>query len=201
MLFRSRQHYFQGGSWGPEDPLMESMRELCGIIRTRVLDQQSALLWWTGDITKLDVDAIVNAANPTLLGGGGVDGAIHRAAGPKLLQACTDLPLVSAGVRCPTGDARLTAAFDLPATHVLHTVGPRWTGGESGEPTLLANAYTACMTIALERRFQSIAFPAISTGVYGFPKERAENIATEVVHRMLGKSSQTLRVIFVRFEA
>ena len=108
---------------------------------------------------------------------------------------------MSAGVRCPTGDARLTAAFDLPATHVLHTVGPRWTGGESGEPTLLANAYTACMTIALERRFQSIAFPAISTGVYGFPKERAENIATEVVHRMLGKSSQTLRVIFVRFEA
>jgi O-acetyl-ADP-ribose deacetylase (regulator of RNase III) len=180
---------------------MDLMREICDIIRMRVLDQQSALLNWTGDITRLDVDAVVNAANPTLLGGGGVDAAIHQTAGPKLLQACRDLPLVTAGVRCPIGQAKLTPAFDLPATHVIHTVGPRWTDGEQGEPALLADAYTACMTIALERRFQSIAFPAISTGVYGFPKTRAQNIATDVVHRMLSSSSQTLRVIFVHFES
>lgn len=194
-----RQHYAQGGSWGPEDPLMERMRDLCDIIRGRVLDQQSALLAWTGDITKLDVDAIVNAANTTLLGGGGVDGAIHQAAGLKLLQACRELPLVRPGVRCPTGHARLTPGFDLPATHVIHTVGPRWTGGDSGEDVLLASAYRACMRLALERRFQCIAFPAISTGVYGFPAERAERIATQTVHTELRASGQTLRVVFVTF--
>lgn len=199
LFMTQRQHYFQGGSWGPEDPLMDEMREICDIIRMRVLAQQSALLTWTGDITKLDVDAIVNAANPALLGGGGVDGAIHQAAGPKLLQACRELPLTSPGVRCPTGQARLTPAFDLPANYVIHTVGPRWTGGDSGEDELLASAYRSCMRIALERRFQCIAFPAISTGVYGFPAARAEQLATNAVDKALRTSGHTIRVVFVTF--
>ncbi len=159
LFMTQRQHYDQGGSWGPEDPLMEGMRELCAIIRTRVLEQRSALLTWTGDITKLDVDAIVNGA------------------------------------------AQLTPAFGLPATHVMHSVGPQKTDGEQGGPALLAATYTSCMSTALNRRFQSIAFAEPPTVTYGLPKKRAEQIATQTVHQMLTASTQTLRVIFVRLEA
>lgn len=130
-----------------------------------------------GDITALDVDAIVNAANATLLGGGGVDGAIHRAAGPRLMEACLAIPELSAGVRCPTGEARITAGFDLSARYIIHTVGPVWLGGGSGEPDQLASCYRQSMALATEYDLDSIAFPAISCGVYGYPPKRAARVA------------------------
>ncbi len=129
------------------------------------------------DITTLGVDAIVNAANETLLGGGGVDGAIHRAAGPRLLAACRAMPEVRPGVRCPTGEARMTPGFDLPARHVIHTVGPVWRGGTDGEAGLLASCYRHAFTLAREAGLRSIAFPAISCGVYGYPAEAAAAVA------------------------
>lgn len=129
------------------------------------------------DITSLAVDAVVNAANETLLGGGGVDGAIHRAAGPDLLAACRALPLVRAGVRCPTGEARLTPAFRLPARFVIHTVGPVWRGGGHGEAELLASCYRASLQLARANGIERIAFPAISCGVYGYPLDQAAAIA------------------------
>ncbi|WAJ27613.1 O-acetyl-ADP-ribose deacetylase [Antarcticirhabdus aurantiaca] len=127
----------------------------------------------TGDITRLDVDAIVNAANESLLGGGGVDGAIHRAAGPDLLAECRGIG------GCPTGEARLTGGYRLPARHVVHTVGPVWRGGTAGEDVALASAYRASFALAAENGIRTIAFPAISTGIYGFPKERAARIAID----------------------
>lgn len=135
-----------------------------------------------GNITELRVDAIVNAANEPLLGGGGVDGAIHAAAGPRLLAYCRDLPQVRPGVRCPTGEARLTPGFDLPARYVVHTVGPVWQGGTAGEPELLAACYRQCLQLAASNAIHSIAFPAISTGVYGFPKPLAAQIAAQACY-------------------
>ena len=137
------------------------------------------------DITALAVDAIVNAANETLLGGGGVDGAIHRAAGPRLLAACRALPQLAPGVRCPTGEARITPGFDLPARWVIHTVGPIWHGGTRGEPALLAACYRNAMQLAAAHGARRIAFPAISCGVYGYPAERAAGVAIRTLRTTL----------------
>jgi len=135
-----------------------------------------------GDITTLEVDAIVNAANPRLLGGGGVDGAIHRGAGAELLEACRAIPEVGPGVRCPTGEARITRGFALPARWVVHTVGPVW--GDHGEveaDRLLASCYRSSLLLAEEAGATSIAFPCISTGVYGYPQSRAAGVAVAAV--------------------
>jgi O-acetyl-ADP-ribose deacetylase (regulator of RNase III) len=130
-----------------------------------------------GDITALAVGAIVNAANESLLGGGGVDGAIHRAAGPGLLAECRALPEVRPGVRCPTGQARITTGHALPARFVIHTVGPVWRGGDAGEPALLAACYANSLRLAAQRALASAAFPAISCGVFGYPHAQAAAIA------------------------
>ena len=136
----------------------------------------------TADITTLRVDAIVNAANPGLLGGGGVDGAIHRAAGPGLLDACRRLPESAPGIRCPTGEARLTPGFDLPARYVIHVVGPVWHGGGEGEPELLERCYRHALQRLREQRLRTIAFPAISCGVYGYPTALAAAVAMATLH-------------------
>ncbi len=145
------------------------------------------------DITQLSVDAIVNAANTTLLGGGGVDGAIHRAAGPELLAECQTLK------GCPVGEAKMTKAYNLPAKHIIHAVGPVWHGGIRREPELLAKAYQSCLTLAVEHNLSSIAFPNISTGAYRFPKEQAAEIAIATVRHFLQNHPQ-LEVTFVCYD-
>ena len=154
-----------------------------------------------GDITKMAVDAVVNAANERMLGGGGVDGAIHAAAGPELLAACRRVPEVRPGVRCPTGEARSTPAFRLPARWVVHTVGPVWRGGDQGEPELLASCYESSLKVAVELGARSIAFPAISCGVYRFPPRQAAQIAVAEVFSFVRDDPRLDEVALVAFDA
>ena len=148
-----------------------------------------------GDITRQDVDAIVNAANTSLRGGGGVDGAIHRAAGPDLLKECIGIG------GCPTGEARITRGYRLKARHVIHTVGPVWHGGDKGEPELLASCYRNVLRLAREHGLKTVAFPSISTGAYGYPLEQAVDIAVATVRDELAQSPEIEEVRFVTFGA
>jgi O-acetyl-ADP-ribose deacetylase (regulator of RNase III) len=151
-----------------------------------------------GDITTLDVDVIVNAANERMLGGGGVDGAIHRAAGRELYEACLAIPEVRPGVRCPTGQSRITPGFNLPARHVIHTVGPIWSGGGHREAELLASCYRTALALARQHQARSVAFPAISCGVYGYPLDQAAAIAARETRAL---ESDFTRIALVAFDA
>lgn len=154
----------------------------------------------SGDITKLQVDAIVNAANERMLGGGGVDGAIHRAAGPELLAACRAIEEIRPGVRCPTGTSQITPGFRLPSRFVIHTVGPVWQGGDRSEAELLASCYHQAMLLAHSYNLLSIAFPAISCGVYAYPPEQAATIAVRTIHSTLQHCPAIKRVVLVAYE-
>jgi len=147
-----------------------------------------------GDITKIEVDAIVNAANNSLLGGGGVDGAIHRAAGPDLLEECKKLD------GCKTGEAKITLSYMLPSKYVIHTVGPVWNGGEHNEKELLTNCYKNSLQIAIDKKLKTIAFPNISTGVYRFPKTMAAGIAIRTVNKILKEHKKLETIYFVCFD-
>ena len=147
------------------------------------------------NIVTLAVDAIINAANTTLLGGGGVDGAIHRAAGPQLLDECRKLG------GCPTGQAKITLGYNLPAQHVIHTVGPVWSGGMRGEPGLLASCYRESLKLAAAHQLKSIAFPAISCGAYGYPLEQAVKIAVRECHAFASTNAVPERIVFACFDA
>jgi O-acetyl-ADP-ribose deacetylase (regulator of RNase III) len=156
-----------------------------------------------GDITQLKVDAIVNAANSSLMGGGGVDGAIHRAAGPQLLEECKRIAAQRRNIPggpCPAGDAVITGAGNLPCKRVIHTVGPVWHGGTRGEAETLASCYRKSLLLAAEAGLTGIAFPNISTGVYGYPREKAAAVAAEAVRSALDETPSIARVIFVCFD-
>lgn len=157
-------------------------------------DSLNRILVSQGDITKLEVDAIVNAANKTLLGGGGVDGAIHRAAGQELLAECKTL------VGCETGEAKITLGYKLPAKYVIHTVGPVYNGGKYNEVQKLASCYRKCLEVAIENGVKTIAFPNISTGIYGYPKKEAAEIAIKEVVAFLGNNSEIEQIIFCVFD-
>lgn len=152
------------------------------------------------DITTLEVDAIVNAANQAMLGGGGVDGAIHGAAGPELLEECRRVPQVRPSVRCPTGEARITSGHRLPAQHVIHTVGPVWRGGRHDEARLLESCYREALRLAVEHDARTVAFPAISCGVYGYPKDEAAAIAVRTVAAFLARHPQVEQVVLTAFD-
>lgn len=151
-----------------------------------------------GDVTKLDVDAIVNAANTSLLGGGGVDGAIHRAGGPQILEECRAIRNRQGG--CAVGEAVITTGGLLKAKYVIHTVGPVWNGGTKNEEALLANAYTNSLQVAVDHDVKTIAFPNISTGIYGFPKGRAAEVAVDAVRDFLNTNSTLEKIVFVCFD-
>ena len=153
-----------------------------------------------GDITVQKTDAIVNAANSGLMGGGGVDGAIHRAGGPAILEECKQI--VKKHGRLPTGKAVITAGGNLPAKYVIHTVGPVWNGGNNGEPELLASAYRESLALAAEKKLKSVSFPSISTGVYGYPVEKAALVAVSTVKDFLSKGETSIKdIVFVLFDA
>ncbi|MFY7729579.1 MAG: O-acetyl-ADP-ribose deacetylase [Flavobacterium sp.] len=151
-----------------------------------------------GDITKIAVDVVVNAANSSLLGGGGVDGAIHRAGGPEVLNECRDIR--NRQGKCKTGEAVVTTAGNLPATFIVHTVGPVWNGGYKNEPELLANCYRNSLNLAVEKNAETIAFPNISTGIYGYPKPGAAKVAVATVREFLERNESIKKVIFVCFD-
>jgi len=174
--------YIGSGSWG---------NNLFKTRRRKLMGEKILLV--EADITTLAVDAIVNAANNSLLGGGGVDGAIHRAAGPQLIAECKAIG------GCPTGEARITKGYKLPARHIIHTVGPVWHGGAQGEPELLANCYRSCFALAHRHGLHTIAFPAISTGVYGYPKEAAARIAVAEIRQALAADPELRGVMLVCF--
>jgi O-acetyl-ADP-ribose deacetylase len=159
---------------------------------------QNRITLTQGDITKVEADAIVNAANTSLLGGGGVDGAIHRAGGPKILEECVAIRNRQGG--CKVGEAVITTAGKLPANYVIHTVGPVWNNGKSKEEDLLANAYRNSLQLAVENDIETIAFPNISTGIYRFPKQRAAKIAIETVRTFLAANTTITNVQFVCFD-
>lgn len=151
-----------------------------------------------GDITKIKADAIVNAANSSLLGGGGVDGAIHRAGGKAIIEDCIKIRNKQGG--CKVGEAVITSAGNLPAQFVIHTVGPRWNGGNSNEAALLAHCYSNSLSLAVTKGVKSIAFPAISTGIYGYPKQDAAKIAVDTVRNFIGREEQITKVLFVCYD-
>lgn len=173
-----------------------NLRELNSGMKSEPQDSvRSRLTVVEGDITRQQVEAIVNAANTSLLGGGGVDGAIHRAAGPELLAECRTLG------GCPTGEARITKGYNLAASWVIHTVGPVWRGGEHGEDDLLRNCYRNCFALVRQHKIRSVAFPSISTGAYGFPLERAARIAVSETETRLRANAEIDRVVLVCFGA
>lgn len=161
-------------------------------------DSDSRIFLLQGDITKIEVDAVVNAANSSLMGGGGVDGAIHRAGGPAILNECREI--VARQGPCETGQAVITSAGILPSKFVIHTVGPVWKGGNNNEEHLLANAYLNSLKLALENGIETIAFPNISTGIYGFPKQKAAQIAMETIRHFLSGNEGIRKVYFVCFD-
>ena len=162
------------------------------------IQPDSRLVLFQGDITKVNADIVVNAANSSLLGGGGVDGAIHRAGGPALLKACQAIRNRQGS--CPPGEAVITTSGKLPAQFVVHTVGPIWQGGDNDEPQILANCYRNSLILAAEHQARTVAFPNISTGVYGYPKDKAASVAVNAVKKFLVQDTSLAYVIFVVFD-